>query len=108
MGLPLPSTFGGIRPLLDVGVCSGAIAFAGAGKAAFPSFCTSVADTLTVMVERCPEALDGVTATAISPGRMTRKGKNILGSAAISGVRRAALIESAAMARCTTRKSVHQ
>src|SRR5712692_6951834 len=46
--------------------------------------------------------------TAISPGRITRKGNNILGIAAIRGVRRAALIESAAMARCTTRKSVHQ
>ena len=34
--------------------------------------------------------------------------ENILGTAAISGVRRAAVIESAAMARCTTRKSVHQ
>ena len=30
------------------------------------------------------------------------------GTAAISGVRRAASIESAAIARCTTRKSVHQ
>src|SRR5882724_12148941 len=47
-------------------------------------------------------------AIAISPGRITRNGKNILGIAAISGVRRAALMESAAMARCTTRKSVHQ
>src|SRR6267143_2115634 len=47
-------------------------------------------------------------ATAISPGRITRKGKSILGIAAISGVRRAAVMESAAMARCTTRKSVHQ
>ena len=46
--------------------------------------------------------------SAIMPGRMTRKGKSIFGTAAISGVRRAAVIESAAMARCTTRKSVHQ
>src|SRR5947207_8190694 len=46
------------------------------------------------------------TDSAISPGRTTRKGKSILGNAAISGVRRAAVIESAAMARCTTRKSV--
>ena len=45
---------------------------------------------------------------AIRPGRMTRNGKNIFGTAAISGVRRAAVIESAAMARWTTRKSVHQ
>src|ERR1041384_3697632 len=39
---------------------------------------------------------------------MTRNGKNIFGIAAIRGVRRAADIELAAMARCTTRKSVHQ
>src|SRR6476660_10546949 len=39
---------------------------------------------------------------------MTRKGKNIFGNAAMSGVRRAAVMESAAIARCTTRKSVHQ
>src|SRR5438270_1548619 len=42
------------------------------------------------------------------PGRITRKGKNILGTAAISGVRRAADIDLAAIALCTTRKSVHQ
>src|ERR1700675_3538845 len=47
-------------------------------------------------------------ATAINPGRITRNGKNIFGIAAINGVLRAALIESAAIARCTTRKSVHQ
>src|SRR5258708_35634920 len=47
-------------------------------------------------------------ATAINPGRITRNGKNIFGIAAIKGVLRAALIESAAIARCTTRKSVHQ
>src|SRR2546430_6524447 len=37
-----------------------------------------------------------------------RNGNSILGIAAINGVRRAALIDLAAMARCTTRKSVHQ
>ena len=42
------------------------------------------------------------------PGTITRNGNSILGTAAMSGVRRAAFIESAAMARCTTRKSVHQ
>ena len=47
-------------------------------------------------------------AIAISPGKITRNGNSIFGSAPISGVRRAALIEFAAMARCTTRKSVHQ
>src|SRR5262249_53611305 len=47
-------------------------------------------------------------ATAIIPGNMTRNGMNIFGSAAIRGVRRAASIEFAAIARCTTRKSVHQ
>ena len=45
---------------------------------------------------------------ATMPGRITRKGKSIFGNAAIIGVRRAAAIESAAIARCTTRKSVHQ
>ena len=48
------------------------------------------------------------SATAIIPGRITMKGKSIFGKAAINGVRRAALIELAAIARCTTRKSVHQ
>lgn len=47
-------------------------------------------------------------AMAMSPGRMTRNGRNIFGTAAISGVRRAAPIESAAIARWMTRKSVHQ
>ena len=42
------------------------------------------------------------------PGRMTSTGKSILGTAAIKGVRRAALMFLAAMARCTTRKFVHQ
>ncbi len=42
------------------------------------------------------------------PGTMTRNGNSIFGTAAMSGVRRAADIEFAAMARCTTRKSVHQ
>src|SRR3954467_6572657 len=42
------------------------------------------------------------------PGRMTMNGNSIFGTAAMSGVRRAAVIESAAIARCTTRKSVHQ
>jgi len=46
--------------------------------------------------------------TATIPGKITRNGNSILGSAPMSGVRRAALIELAAMARCTTRKSVHQ
>ena len=42
------------------------------------------------------------------PGTMTMNGITIFGNAAISGVRRAADIESAAMARWITRKSVHQ
>ena len=49
-----------------------------------------------------------LTDSAISPGRMTRNGNSIFGKAAINGVRRAAAIELAAIARCTTRKSVHQ
>src|SRR5437588_12415003 len=49
-----------------------------------------------------------LTTSASMPGRITRKGNSILGSAAMSGVRRAAVIEFAAMARCTTRQSVHQ
>ena len=47
-------------------------------------------------------------AIAIMPGTITRNGNSIFGTAAISGVRRAADIELAAIARCTTRKSVHQ
>src|SRR6202050_5837156 len=42
------------------------------------------------------------------PGMMTMKGRNILGIVPINGVRRAADMDSAAMARCTTRKFVHQ
>ncbi len=42
------------------------------------------------------------------PGMMTMKGRNIFGIVPISGVRRAADMDSAAMARCTTRKFVHQ
>src|SRR2546426_8641007 len=42
------------------------------------------------------------------PGTITINGIIILGKAAINGVRRAADIDSAAMARCTTRKTVHQ
>ena len=49
-----------------------------------------------------------VTEIAIIPGRMTRNGNSIFGNAAMRGVRRAEFIDSAAMARCTTRKSVHQ
>ena len=42
------------------------------------------------------------------PGKITNAGKSIFGTAAINGVRRAADIEFAAIARCTTKKSVHQ
>jgi hypothetical protein len=49
-----------------------------------------------------------VKPSATMPGRITMKGNSIFGTAAINGVRRAAFIESAAIARCTTRKSVHQ
>jgi len=49
-----------------------------------------------------------VRATAIMPGTITSAGKSILGTAAISGVRRAAPMFFAAMARWTTRKFVHQ
>src|SRR5262245_59316690 len=42
------------------------------------------------------------------PGTITRKGKIIFGTAAMRGVRRAALMFLAAIARCTTRKLVHQ
>ena len=58
---------------------------------------------------RCRSRLRSVSGRcAIMPGMITRNGKSIFGNAAISGVRRAADIESAAIARCTTRKSVHQ
>src|SRR5581483_5997179 len=63
--------------------------------------------TIFVPVPRCTAFVDG-SAMAIRPGRITINGKSILGTAAMSGVRRAALIDSAAMARCTTKKSVHQ
>ena len=43
-------------------------------------------------------------ASAIIPGRITSAGKSILGIAAMSGVRRAAVIDSADMARCTIEK----
>jgi hypothetical protein len=76
------STFGGIKPLAR-------------GALSEPGWLLA---TLNV---------DG-TAIATSPGKITSSGKNILGIAAIKGVRRAEAIESAAMARCTTRKSVHQ
>src|SRR5271165_1359928 len=49
-----------------------------------------------------------VSATAIIPGTITSTGKIIFGTAAIKGVRRAALMFLAAIARCTTRKFVHQ
>src|SRR5437879_13925376 len=52
--------------------------------------------------------LVGLTTSASMPGRITRNGNSIFGNAAMSGVRRAAVIEFAAMARWTTRKSVHQ
>ena len=48
------------------------------------------------------------SASAIIPGITTRAGRNIFGRAPISGVFRAADIEPAAMARCTTRKLVVQ
>ena len=42
------------------------------------------------------------------PGTMMMNGNSIFGSAAITGVRRAADAELAAMARWITRKLVHQ
>ena len=45
---------------------------------------------------------------ASMPGRITMNGKNIFGIAASTGVRRAAFIDLAAIARWITRKSVHQ
>src|SRR4051812_37989200 len=55
-----------------------------------------------------PAVAAGTAASAISPGMITRDGDSAFGVAAMSGVRRAAAIESAAIARWTTRKSVHQ
>src|ERR1700684_2211834 len=65
------------------------------------------------LIVGCPDAEAAPDAcepsdTAISPGRITRNGKNILGMVAISGTLRADSSESAAMARWTTRKFVHQ
>ena len=64
-------------------------------------------DAVTLTGAGLPATWD-VTLTAISPGRMTRNGKNIFGSAAIMGTLRADSSDSAAMARWMTRKSVHQ
>src|SRR2546425_7980036 len=50
--------------------------------------------------------LDALTTRASMPGRITRNGKHILGSAAMSGVRRAAGIEVAPPGRCTTQEAV--
>ncbi len=46
--------------------------------------------------------------TASIPGTITRAGSSIFGTAAMSGVRRAAPMFFAAIARWTTRKLVHQ
>ena len=54
------------------------------------------------------EAFDTFKATKSQLGIDLMKMKSIFGMAAINGVRRAADIELAAIARCTTRKSVHQ
>ena len=48
------------------------------------------------------------SASAAMPGTITMNGIIILGSAAMTGVRRDADMEFAAMARWITRKSVHQ
>src|ERR1035437_782731 len=69
-------------------------------------------DVLAAMAE-FPAALVGPitwdpTETAMRPGRITRNGRNILGMVAMRGTRRADSSESAAMARWTTRKLVHQ
>src|SRR5678815_1524563 len=45
---------------------------------------------------------------AMIPGTMIRNGINIFGIAPMSGVLRAAVVDSAAMALCTIKKLVHQ
>src|SRR5690242_11474201 len=75
----------------DAGMSFVAIATTGAAEAA----------------ERAGPAFAPITSASI-PGTITRNGKSIFGTAAMSGVRRAEDIESAAIARWTTRKSVHQ
>ncbi len=49
-----------------------------------------------------------ITAAAIIPGTTTTNGMNILGNDAMIGARRAAEVESDAMARCTSTKFVVQ
>ena len=49
-----------------------------------------------------------INTNAAMPGTMIKKGINIFGRAPISGVLRAAIVDSAAMALCTMRKLVHQ
>ena len=50
----------------------------------------------------------GRSTRAAIPGTMMRKGMNIFGRAPMRGVFRAAVADSADMARCTIRKLVHQ
>src|SRR5580698_7083264 len=83
---PLPSFVGSLRSVADCGV-PGAFREGACDRA-----CCVIA---------------GV-AMAMSPGRMTRKGKNIFGIAAMRGTRRADSSESDAIAVWITRKSVHQ
>src|SRR5215831_11632086 len=49
-----------------------------------------------------------INTNAAIPGTIIKKGINIFGSAPMSGVLRAAVWDSAAMALCTIRKLVHQ
>jgi hypothetical protein len=52
--------------------------------------------------------ISGTRTAAIMPGRMVRKGTNILGKAPMTGVLRAEEMESEAIARCTSTKLVVQ
>src|SRR2546430_7775616 len=90
---PAPRSDGATVAVAAALATAAAPAGAGAGAGAAP------------LVDRTAVEL---TTSASMPGRITGKGNSILGSAAFSGVRSAAVIEFAAMARCTTRKSVHQ
>src|ERR1700761_9541837 len=98
MTLPVTGfTFAGIRPLLNFVGSDKSFAAAGVAGAFRVGADCSIACWVVVVV-----------AIAISPGRITRKGKNIFGIAAINGTRRADSSESEAIAVWITRKSVHQ
>ena len=84
--------------------------FCSGGMMPWPNFAVASSTSLAACASGGRSLLNVFepTTMAIMPGRITRAGKSIFGMAPIRGVRRAADIDSAAIARCTTRKLVHQ